>query len=80
VVSVNNITADRNDDATITVRFGGGDQSHTLPIMDGLELRSTPLPAPPGNTRPDLDLSHRHAECERRSGRTWNVTNLRGGS
>jgi hypothetical protein len=35
VVSVNNITADRNDDATITVRFGGGDQPNTIPIMDG---------------------------------------------
>jgi hypothetical protein len=45
-----------------------------------LELRSTPLPAPPGNTRPDLDLPHRHAECERTSGRTWIVTNLRGES
>ena len=34
-VSVNNITAVRNDDNTITVRFGDGDRPNTIPIMEG---------------------------------------------
>jgi hypothetical protein len=35
MVSVNNITAVRNGDGTITVHFGDGDQPNTIPIMDG---------------------------------------------
>ena len=34
--SVNNITADRNDDGTVTIHFGGdGDKPNLLPIMEG---------------------------------------------
>ena len=35
VVSVNSVTADRNDDGSITVRFGDGDEPNTIGIMDG---------------------------------------------
>ena len=34
-VSVNSVTADRNDDGSITVRFGDGDEPNTLGIMPG---------------------------------------------
>ena len=35
IVSVNSVTAERNDDDSITVRFGDGDLPNTVPIMDG---------------------------------------------
>ncbi len=35
VVSINSVTADRNDDGSITVRFGDGDAPNTIAIMDG---------------------------------------------
>ncbi len=35
MVSVNNITAHRNEDATITIHFGNGDRPNSVPIMDG---------------------------------------------
>ncbi len=34
-VSVNSVTADRNDDGSITVRFGDGNEPNTIGIMDG---------------------------------------------
>lgn len=34
-VSINSVTADRNDDGTITVRFGDGDAPNTIGIMPG---------------------------------------------
>ena len=35
VVSINSVTADRNDDGSITIRFGDGDEPNTIGIMDG---------------------------------------------
>ena len=35
VVSINSVTAARNDDGSITVRFGDGELPNTVPIMDG---------------------------------------------
>ena len=35
VVSLNSVTAHRDDDGSITVRFGDGDAPNTLGIMDG---------------------------------------------
>ena len=34
-VSINSVTAARNDDGTITVRFGDGDEPNTIAIMPG---------------------------------------------
>ncbi len=34
-VSINSVTADRNGDGSITVRFGDGDGPNTIGIMDG---------------------------------------------
>ena len=35
VNNINSVTAARNDDGTITVRFGDGEAPNTLPVMDG---------------------------------------------
>lgn len=35
VASVNSVTAEPNDDGTVTVRFGGGDAPNTIPITEG---------------------------------------------
>ena len=35
VVSINSVTAARNDDGSVTVHFGDGDQANTIGIMDG---------------------------------------------
>ena len=35
VVSINSVTAARNDDGSVTVHFGEGDQANTIGIMDG---------------------------------------------
>ena len=35
VVSVNSVTAARNDDGSITIRFGDGDEPNTIAIMAG---------------------------------------------
>ena len=35
VVSINSVTAARNDDGSVTVHFGDGDQPNTIGIMDG---------------------------------------------
>jgi hypothetical protein len=35
VVSVNSVTAARNDDGSVTVRFGDGDEPNTIGIVDG---------------------------------------------
>ena len=35
VVSVNSVTAERNDDGSITIHFGDGDEPNTIGIMDG---------------------------------------------
>ena len=34
-VSLNSVTAARNEDGSITVRFGGGNEPNTIAIMDG---------------------------------------------
>ena len=34
-MSINSVTAARNDDGTITVRFGDGDEPNTIGIMPG---------------------------------------------
>jgi hypothetical protein len=35
VVSINSVTAIKNDDGSITIQFGDGDRPNTIPIMDG---------------------------------------------
>ena len=62
-VSVNNLTAIRDADGSVTVHFGGcGDGRPQLPADHGwLELPGPPLPAASRNPRRQLDLPRHHA-------------------
>ena len=83
----NNVTADRNDDGTVTIHFGGDpNQSNYLPIVPGLELRrsvctgpdprSSTAPGPsPSRTRRLSELAHNHqAAVDGASTEGWSDT------
>ena len=55
VVSVNSVTADRNDDGSITVRFGAVDEPRPSPSSRGGTTRSAST-APPRDPRRSMDL------------------------
>ena len=62
--SVNDITAARNDDGTVTVRFGGlrAGRRELHPDHRGLELPGAPLPAAPRGARRHLALPEPHRD------------------
>ena len=57
VNNYNNVTAEPNDDGSITIHFGGcGDDRANCPRHKGLELRHQDVPAARRDHRPKLDV------------------------
>ena len=56
--SVNNVTAKKNSDGTVTIHFGGAPSGHERPAYNtGLELHCADVSAEAGNHRRVVDLS-----------------------